>query len=193
MLIYPSLYLPIFRRKKRILTRFIRDIVTKLLGFRRTQNIYFLCLLANLAQKEGPQKSKDKHTECFTGKHTETCKLTGTCRYLYLQGIQFICQFQHTSVLHPLLIVLRSITLGPGTYGMIFCQFSLCSFMKFGIKKFCQSHRTEAVVLRCSVKKVFLEISQNSQESTYARVSLVHCRLFQSVCMNTHEVSFTPV
>ena len=107
MLIYPSLYLPIFRRKKRILTRFIRDIVTKLLGFRRTQNIYFLCLLANLVQKEGPQKSKDKHTECFTGKHTETCKLTGTCKYLYLQGIQFICQFQHTSVLHPLLIVLR--------------------------------------------------------------------------------------
>ena len=29
----------------------------------------------------------------------------------------------------------------------------------------------EAVVLRCSVKKVFLEISQNSQENTYAGVS----------------------
>ena len=34
----------------------------------------------------------------------------------------------------------------------------------FGVK-------TEAVVLRCSIKKVFLEISQNSQESTWARVS----------------------
>ena len=30
---------------------------------------------------------------------------------------------------------------------------------------------TEAVVQRCSVKKVFLEISQNSQENTWARVS----------------------
>ena len=29
----------------------------------------------------------------------------------------------------------------------------------------------EAVVRRCSVKKVFLEISQNSQENTSARVS----------------------
>ena len=31
---------------------------------------------------------------------------------------------------------------------------------------------SEAVARRCSVKKVFLEISQNSQESTCARVSL---------------------
>ena len=31
----------------------------------------------------------------------------------------------------------------------------------------------EAVVLRCSVKKVFLEISKNSQENTCARVSLL--------------------
>ena len=29
----------------------------------------------------------------------------------------------------------------------------------------------EVVVQRCSVKKVFLEISQNSQENTWARVS----------------------
>ena len=35
----------------------------------------------------------------------------------------------------------------------------------------------EAVVQRCSVKKVFLEISQNSQENTFARVSfLKSCR-----------------
>ena len=32
---------------------------------------------------------------------------------------------------------------------------------------------TEAVVLRCSVKKVFLEISQNSEESTCTRVSFL--------------------
>ena len=31
----------------------------------------------------------------------------------------------------------------------------------------------EAVVRRCSVKKVFLEISQNSQETTCARVSFL--------------------
>ena len=30
---------------------------------------------------------------------------------------------------------------------------------------------TEPVVRKCSVKKVFLEISQNSQENTCARVS----------------------
>ena len=31
----------------------------------------------------------------------------------------------------------------------------------------------EAVVRRCSVKKVFLKISQNSQENTCARVSFL--------------------
>ena len=33
--------------------------------------------------------------------------------------------------------------------------------------------RREEVVQRCSVKKVFLEYSQNSQENTCARVSLL--------------------
>ena len=33
--------------------------------------------------------------------------------------------------------------------------------------------KTEAVAQRCSVKKVFLEISQNSQENTCARVSFL--------------------
>ena len=32
---------------------------------------------------------------------------------------------------------------------------------------------TESVVQRCSVEKVFLEISQNSQENTCARVSIL--------------------
>ena len=32
---------------------------------------------------------------------------------------------------------------------------------------------TEAVARKCSVKNVFLEISQNSPENTYARVSLL--------------------
>ena len=32
---------------------------------------------------------------------------------------------------------------------------------------------TEAIVQRCSVKKALIEISQNSQENTYARVSLL--------------------
>ena len=32
---------------------------------------------------------------------------------------------------------------------------------------------TEVVLRRCSVKKVFLEISQNSQEKTYVRVSFL--------------------
>ena len=33
--------------------------------------------------------------------------------------------------------------------------------------------KTEAVVWRCSVEKMFLEISQNSQENTCARVSFL--------------------
>ena len=33
--------------------------------------------------------------------------------------------------------------------------------------------KTEAAVQKCSVKKVFLEISQNSQENTCARVSFL--------------------
>ena len=38
-------------------------------------------------------------------------------------------------------------------------------------KRRIQSYSPEAVARRCSVKKVFLEISQNSQENTCARVS----------------------
>ena len=37
----------------------------------------------------------------------------------------------------------------------------------------CQGLFTEAVAQRCSVKKMFLEISQNSQENTCARASLL--------------------
>ena len=33
--------------------------------------------------------------------------------------------------------------------------------------------REEAVVQRCSVKKVFFEISQNSQENTFAKASFL--------------------
>ena len=36
-----------------------------------------------------------------------------------------------------------------------------------------QSATTDAVAQRCSVKKVFLEISQNSQENACARVSFL--------------------
>ena len=35
------------------------------------------------------------------------------------------------------------------------------------------THFPEAVIRRCSVKKVFIKISQNSQENTCARVSLL--------------------
>ena len=34
-------------------------------------------------------------------------------------------------------------------------------------------HETEAVAQSCPVKKVFLEISQNSQENTFARASFL--------------------
>ena len=38
--------------------------------------------------------------------------------------------------------------------------------LKCFFKSFCQGKHIEAVAQRCSVKKVFLEISQNSQEDT---------------------------
>ena len=38
--------------------------------------------------------------------------------------------------------------------------------------------RTEAVVQRCSVRKVFLKISQNSQENTCVRVSFFRVSFF---------------
>ena len=41
--------------------------------------------------------------------------------------------------------------------------------------------RTDAVALRCSVKKVFLEILQNSQENTQGRVSFL-IRLLDEAC-----------
>ena len=45
-------------------------------------------------------------------------------------------------------------------------------FLK-SIISFEQNITSEAVVWRCSVEKVFLEISQNSQENTCARVSFL--------------------
>ena len=39
------------------------------------------------------------------------------------------------------------------------------------VTQFPKSQKTEAAAQRCSVKKVFLEISQSSQEDTCARVS----------------------
>ena len=47
---------------------------------------------------------------------------------------------------------------------------------------------SEAVAWRCSVKKVFLEISQNSQENTCARVSFLIKRLWHR-CFPVNLVS----
>ena len=47
----------------------------------------------------------------------------------------------------------------------------------------------EAVVRRCSVKKVFLEISQNSQENTCARVSFLIKTLVQVFSCDFCEIS----
>ena len=46
------------------------------------------------------------------------------------------------------------------------------SYFKNAMKIF-HSENLEAVVQRCSVKKAFLEISQNSQENTCAKVSFL--------------------
>ena len=55
-----------------------------------------------------------------------------------------------------------------------------------------QSHLTEAVSRRCSIKKVFLEISQNSQENTCARVSFL-IKLQASVCNIIKKETLTGV
>ena len=46
-----------------------------------------------------------------------------------------------------------------------------CEIILHGRKRNFQAVYTDAVTQRCSIKKVFLEISQNSQESTCTRVS----------------------
>ena len=67
-------------------------------------------------------------------------------------------------------------------YSMIFQQDRIydefVSLKKRNFPHMCQQCQrtpwfTETVVHRCSVKKVFLEISQNSQENTCARVSFL--------------------
>ena len=47
----------------------------------------------------------------------------------------------------------------------------------------------EAVVQRCSVKKVFLEISQNSQENTCGRVSFLTKRIWNK-CFPVNFMKF---
>ena len=49
----------------------------------------------------------------------------------------------------------------------------------------------EAVVWRCYVKKVFLEISQNSQENNYAKVSfLIQLQASRHRCFPANFVKF---
>ena len=49
----------------------------------------------------------------------------------------------------------------------------ICLHLAIQIRGTLSSRDIEAVVQRCSVKKVFLEISQNSQENTCARSSFL--------------------
>ena len=54
---------------------------------------------------------------------------------------------------------------------------------------------SEAVIQRCSLKKVFLEISQNSQENTRVRVSFLimfSCK-FYNISKNTFSYRTPPV
>ena len=51
------------------------------------------------------------------------------------------------------------------------------------------TYASEPVVRRCSVKKAFLEVSQNSQENTFARVSFSKKRLWHR-CFPVNFVKF---
>ena len=54
----------------------------------------------------------------------------------------------------------------------VFITVPCCSVKKY-LQKFCADVSAEAIAQRCSVQKVFLEISQNSLEHTCARVSFL--------------------
>ena len=57
----------------------------------------------------------------------------------------------------------------PGKVCLIFEMFFPGKVLYLSVLK----QRTETVAQRCSLKKWFLEISQNSEENTYARVSFL--------------------
>ena len=72
------------------------------------------------------------------------------------------------------------------------CFYTIIQVVHTEFSKSC-SYRlfTEAVVCRCSVKKVFLKMSQNSQENACARVSLLIN--LQMICIQpsrVQEISF---
>ena len=71
----------------------------------------------------------------------------------------------NTEILHTVVILLRSSILDD------ICQGPTCNpeFIKYKLKHYW----SEPVVERCSVKKVFLKISQNSQKNTCARISFL--------------------
>ena len=69
-------------------------------------------------------------------------------------------------------------------FGRCFCKFRkkdgkeliseyFCEMKKGWVRIIFFFYRSEAVVQRCSVKKMFLKISQNSQENTCGRVSIL--------------------
>ena len=64
-----------------------------------------------------------------------------------------------------------------------FANFSRTSFSK-NIWERLLLRKLEAVVQKCSVKKVFLEISQNSQENTCARVSFLQMKRWNQKAKN---------
>ena len=55
----------------------------------------------------------------------------------------------------------------------MFTEYCICDVNGQKIRKYRKKNYLEAVAQTCSVKKVFLEISENSQENTCARVSIL--------------------
>ena len=56
---------------------------------------------------------------------------------------------------------------------MVLCPKSVCKLIQLRKKKILFLHKIEADVQRCSVKKVFLKILQNSQENIRARIFIL--------------------
>ena len=97
------------------------------------------------------------------------------------------------------LVVLRSLAKIIGQYSWLsFLLWQICALFKtlflrilLRISGHCRTPTSdiflenEAVVWRCSAEKVFLEISQNSQENTFARASfLIKLQVCQSLFFN---------
>ena len=119
-----------------------------------------------VSQKQPPQvfykKPVHKNFAIFTEKH------------LYWSLLSIKKRLQHRCFPVDIAKFLRTLILKIVCERLLLVSDMFIVVSKTTVEKIQNYYRnTEAVVQRCSVKKVFLEISQNSQENTCARASFL--------------------